>query len=302
MKREQNKRRRDPPRVYDRKSGEYRPVPLSSIRGEAEFAADAKRRAALRNRRRRRGRVLFYLFLFLFVSSAAVAVSLMVLFKIDEIDVTGTSRYSQQEIVNASDIQLGDNLFLAKTKEAGDKIIQTLPYIGSVSVKRDFPSGIVIHVSEAKAVGALEYDKKYAVMAQDGKVLELADKLPDGCPAVKGIDLVSAAAGRQLVYKDASQKSTFEELVKVLEEEKVEKITSIDLSVSYEVTLLYDNRIVIDLGVPSDLDYKIRFAQNILGSEGIGEEEKGTLDLSIAADEDEAFFDPDYTQSSVSSP
>lgn len=301
MKQEQNRRRREPPRVYDRRSGEYRPMPLSGARREADISAEARRRAELRGRRRRRAKVVFYLFLFLSVSVAAVAVSLLVLFKINAIDVTGTSRYSRQEIVNASGIHMGENLFLAQTGEAGGRIVRTLPYIGSVSVERSFPSKIVIRVGEAKAVGAMEYQNRYAVTGPDGRVLELADKPPDGCPAVKGIGLSSAKAGQPLVYKDASQKSTFEELTKVIADEKLGKVTSMDFSVSYRVTILYDGRVTMNLGVPSDLDYKIRFAKSILDSGGIGAQEKGTLDLSIAPDVDEAFFDPDYSQTPSSS-
>lgn len=300
MKQEQNGRRREPQRVYDRRSGEYRPVPLSGARREAEFAAQARHRAELRSRRRKRRRVVFYIFLFLVVSSAAVAVSLLVLFKINAIDVTGTSRYSPQEIVSASGIRTGQNLFLAETKEAGQKILEALPYIGSVSVKRSFPSRIVIQVGEAKASGALEYNGKYAVTDAQGRVLELTDKPPDGCPVVRGISLSSAKAGRALTYKDTSQKNTFEELLKVLQTEKMEKITSMDFSVSYRITILYDSRITMNLGVPSDLDFKIRFAKSVLESGKIGEQEKGTLDLSTAADLNEVFFDPDYSQSSSS--
>lgn len=301
MKQEQNKRRREPPRVYDRRSGEYRPASLSGTDREAEIAAHAKKRAELRNRRRRRTKVFFYLILFLAVSAAAVAMSLLVLFKINAVEVSGSSRYSRQEIVSASGIRIGENLFLAKTKEAGGKIAAALPYIGEVSVKRSFPSKILIRVGEAKAAGALAYGKKYAVVGTGGRVLELADKPPKGCPTVKGIVLTSAKAGQPPVYKDAAQKSTYEELTKVLAAEKLDKITSMDFSVSYRVTVLYDGRIVMNFGVPSDLDYKIRFAKSILDSGKIGAQEKGTLDLSIAPDLDEAFFNPDYSQTSSSS-
>lgn len=287
------------PRVYDKSSGEYRPA--SGYEGRNARYASPQRRAETRRRRRRRALLLFYFFTFITVIAAAVALSLTVLFKIDTIQVTGTSRYSAEQIIGACGIEKGENLFLAKTREAGAAIQQKLPYISSAKVSRRLPAKIVISVNEEPVSGALEYNKKYAVIGTSGKVLELAAKMPENCPTIKGLKLSKAEVGKAIVYSDATQQTTFRDLTAAIADTKLEKVTEIDLSAPYKLQLVYDKRITMDLGLASDLNYKLRFAKSILDAGKIKENEKGVLNLSVAAEDNNAFFDPDYSAGSAAS-
>jgi cell division protein FtsQ len=305
MKEKRNSRgKRDTPRVYDKASGEYRPVPRHSDRGVYERSAryaTPQRRAENRRRRKHRALLFFYLFTFVTVLTAAVALSLTVLFKIDSIEVQGTSRYSAEEIIRISGIRKGDNLFLTKTREAGQKIQSSLPYIGTAKVSRRLPAKIRITVSEEAASGAVEYNKKYAIVSASGKVLEFADSIPQGCPAIKGLKLSGAQVGKNIVYQDTSQEAVFRDLTAAIASSKLEKVTTIDLSNSYKIQIIYDGRITMNLGLSSDFDYKLRFAKSILDAGKIKETEHGTLNLSVVAEENNAYFDPDYTVSTASS-
>lgn len=301
MDRNRKNRRDTTPRVYDKKSGEYRPVTDWEEHGSGERNAkyaSPQRRADSRKRRRRRFLLLFYIFLFVAVVVGAVVVSLTVLFKIETIEVTGTSRYPAQAIVQAGGIQKGENLFLANTKKAAAAIQQKLPYIGTAKVSRHLPAKIVIEVKEEAISGAMEYKGKYAVVSSNGKVLELADKMPEDCPSIKGISLSKAEVGKNIVYSDTSQKDTFQSLSEAISANKFDKITGIDLSNPYKIQIVYDARIVMNLGLPSDFDYKLRFAKSIFDEGKIKDNEKGTLNLSVAVEDNNAFFDPSYTASS----
>ncbi|WP_444659682.1 cell division protein FtsQ/DivIB [Caproiciproducens sp. R2] len=293
------------PRVYDKKSGEYRPVSEweeqgAGARGGAKYASP-KRRADNRKRRRRRFLLLFYVFLFLTVIAGAVAVSLTVLFKIETIEVAGTSRYPAQAIVQAGGIRKGENLFLAHTKSAAAAIQQKLPYIGTAKVSRRLPARIVIEVTEEAVSGAIEYKGKYAVVGANGKVLELAEKMPENCTSIKGLSLSKAEAGKAVVYADASQKETFQSLSAAVSGNKFEKITEMDFSNPYKIQVVYDGRIIMNLGLPSDFDYKIRFAKSIFDAGKIKDNERGTLNLSVAVEDNNAFFDPNYSVPSPAS-
>jgi len=292
------------PRVYDKESGEYRPVACLDERVTNRRSAKyetPQRRADIRKRRRRRALLVFYFFTFVTVIVAAVAVSLTVLFKIDSIQVNGTSRYSAEKIMKAGGIEKGENLFLAKTKDAEAEIQRELPYIGTAKVTRRLPAQIVISVSEEPICGALEYNKKFVVVSHSGKVLEIADKMPANCPAIKGIKLSKAEVGKIIVYTDASQQTMFQSLAAAISSSKLQKVTAIDLSNSYKIQIVYDGRVTMNLGLPSDFDYKLRFAKSILDAGKIKDSEKGTLNLSVAVEDNNAFFDPDYSGSSTAS-
>lgn len=295
MQREQRYGGREPPRVYDKMSGEYRPVPAGSVR---DFRQNAAVRSQRRKKRRRRALVLFYIFVFVSIISAAAVLSLTVLFKIDAVRVTGTSRYSQNEIVAASGISKGENLFLVQTGSAADRIRKKLPYIGSVKISRKLPAAIEINVSEDVICGAIPYGKKYAVVGSGEKVLEIADKLPEGCTLIKGLELKSAQTGETIKPKDSSRAGIFKDLTKVLQNHKMTDISQMDFTSEYQIQIVYEDRITINLGLPSDFDYKIRYAQKLFETGQIKKTEQGLLNLSVATDNDTAYFDPNYRRSS----
>jgi cell division protein FtsQ len=281
---------RQPQRVYDRLSGEYRPAPAN-----ARYAAAL--RAENRERHRRQKLRLFYFFTFLLVIGAAAVLSLTVLFKIDTIRVTGTSRYTQDQIIAASGIQKGDNLFLTKTKEAGQRVLGQLPYVGSVKVARALPATIEITVGAEAASGAVPFGGKYAVLGSELKVLELAGSLPPGCALIKGVELQKAQPGAKAVLKNSSQADAFQNTVSVLAKNQLDGITQMDFSSLSKIQFTYQNRVVIDIGLPDNLDYKIRYAKNLFDTGKIKSTEKGTLNLSVAPENDTAYFDPDYGSS-----
>lgn len=297
MKKEQRYGGREPPRVYDRISGEYRPVPAGSERG---FRQGAAMRALRRKRRRRRALLLFYVFLFLSIVSAAAVLSLTVLFKIDAVRVTGTSRYSQNEIVAASGIAKGENLFLVKTGAAADRIRKKLPYIGTVKISRKLPAAVEINVSEDTICGAIPYGGKYAVVGSGEKLLEITDKLPEGCALIKGLELRGAQTGEQMKPKDSSREGIFRDLTKALQNNKMTDISQMDFTSEYRIEIVYENRITINLGLPSDFDCKIRYARKLFDTGNIKKTERGLLNLSVVPDNKTAYFDPNYKSPSGS--
>ena len=89
------------------------------------------------NRRRRRGNFGFlYKLLSVLVICAAVVMALTLFFRVDTIEVTGTERYTEKDVIEASGIQLGDNLFLLNKYEAARSIAEQLPYIDIIGSPR----------------------------------------------------------------------------------------------------------------------------------------------------------------------
>ena len=72
-----------------------------------------------RTRRKRQGNFAFLYRLLAFVAICiAIVGALSLFFKADQIFVTGTSRYSQQQVLRASGIRQGGNLFLLNKHQA----------------------------------------------------------------------------------------------------------------------------------------------------------------------------------------
>ena len=213
--------------------------------GSAPHKGREKRRAAASRKARRRKRLLliFYLVTFLIAIGAAVVLSITVLFRIDTIQVTGQSRYTEQEIVQMSGIEVGENLFLADTATAKQQIEEKLPYIGRAKVSRRLPAKILITVEEAEISGAVEYGGGYAIVSPEGKVLEITSAIPEGYSLIEGLDLKSADLGKKIVYEDPEKQEMFTELAQSLAEHGIAPITRMDLTNLYDIVVEYDGRI-----------------------------------------------------------
>jgi cell division protein FtsQ len=256
-----------------------------------DFSEQARERALRRRKHRKRVLIAFYLILFFIVLSAAAVLSVTVLFNITDINVTGKSRYTQEQIVKASGIKIGDNLVLTKTKEDEQKVRSALPYLGSVKISKHFPTGISINVEEAKVMGAAAYGTGYVVVGSDETVLETDSAAPKGCMTIKGLNIKKAQAGSKMQLADSMQESAFQSTLEAINESGISKITSADFSQVSRILLVYDGRITINLGTAADLTYKLKFAKELLNTQ-IQATEKGTLNMSAAGDTDRAYFDP----------
>lgn len=87
---------------------------------------------------------------------AAVVFGVAIFFKVNTVEVQGNSIYSAEEIMSASGIQKGDNLFTLNKEAAAGSIKAGLPYVETVSVIRFLPDRVVIEVRESEAAFAVE--------------------------------------------------------------------------------------------------------------------------------------------------
>ncbi len=133
----------------------------------------ARRSSRSRNRRRSRGRLgpLFKL-LCLLTLVVALTAGATVFFRVEQVVVTGNSRYTQDEIVEVTGIEKGDNLYGWNKFAIAQRLRQTLPYIGEVTIRRALPSTILITVVEWDAVARVEPPTAQELLALQGELEE----------------------------------------------------------------------------------------------------------------------------------
>ncbi|MCD7916978.1 MAG: FtsQ-type POTRA domain-containing protein, partial [Clostridiales bacterium] len=98
----------------------------------------------------------------------------IVFFKINTIQVEGNVHYTEEEIVSASGVNLGDNLLLTRDTTVVARLLTQLPYVSSVTLSHKLPDTLVITVAESDAQAAI-YDGNgsWWLMDSSGKLLEL---------------------------------------------------------------------------------------------------------------------------------
>ena len=123
--------------------------------------------------------------------------------------MTGNSRYSQEEIIKATGIQTGDNLFRMNKYQIAHQVLQGLPYVEELTIRRALPSTIVITVKEWDAVARVEAPGTSAVV-QTVPQAPAEPVQPDSSQAGDSADQ-SQAAGNQSAAGDIGGDSSSED-------------------------------------------------------------------------------------------
>lgn len=131
------------------------------------------RRRRYSNRRRRRGSSGFlYKLLSVLVICVCLVAALTLFFRVDSIVITGQTRYTEEEIREASGIQAGDNLILLNKYDARQRILDALPYIESIGIHRRPPDTLTIEVQDCGTPAALEQDGSTWIISSKGMIVD----------------------------------------------------------------------------------------------------------------------------------
>lgn len=240
------------------------------------------RQRSHRQRRRRRGRFGgLYRILSILAVAAAVIVACVVFFRVNRVTVEGNVRYTPEEVMEASGIELGDNLIaLSKGRVAG-AIRTRLPYVESVSIRRQLPDGVVLTVKERRAAASVEGTGARWLISSQGKILEEAQG--HSVMAIRGLKAVAPYAGGmiQVAEEDGGTLNHVLALLTALEErEMLADCTALDCTAATYLTLEWK---IYTVKFPrgGDYPYMLRLIDAALAHEKMPQDEPGIFDLTV---------------------
>ncbi|MCD7820701.1 MAG: FtsQ-type POTRA domain-containing protein [Clostridiales bacterium] len=237
---------------------------------------------------------------------AAIGAGCIVFFKVSSVEIyvrdsTGAAetlaqddRYTQEEILEAAGIDIGDNLFLLNKNRAAASILARLNYVSSVSLQKKLPGTIVLTLTESGAAAAIQEDDDWWLIDLNGKLLEQTES-DQGCTVILGLTLVDPVEGEVLSVPDGSDeevssqtlqlRSLLQLLTPLQDYALLEDVVSIDLSSDSTVLLDYDGRIQVKLPIEADYGEKIKYFSEILTdyvADNWAEDDTGTLDMTFS--------------------
>ena len=274
------------------------------------------------NRKRKRGRRRFGLLFKLLCGAALVAAATLgatVFFQVETIAVVGNSRYTAQEVIDASGVQIGDNLFQMNKNQISQQILQRLPYVGEVSPQRGLPSTLTIQVTEISAAAQVEVYQDDSAQAEpaaedgsgdsgegdssqtegeelptladqpwlisaSGKLLEAAPE-GRGALSVTGLTVLAPQAGTMLAVPQEQQSrlNTLKELLSALEAAgELDQVSSIDLTHSTWVGMRYRENFDARLPLGEDMAHSLAVLSAAVEDtlQTRGPQAAGTMDLT----------------------
>lgn len=243
-------------------------------------------------RRRNRGRFGgLYKLLSILLILAAILAGCVVFFRVDTVLVEGNSRYTDEQVVAASQVERGDNLFTLNKSAMISRILTRLPYVDDMSIHRKLPDTLVIYITESAPLAWVESGGACWLLDHRCKVLETGEEsLAGALPQVLGLTPIDPTVGSRLTAEGDGQ-DKLERLRAFLaamgEAGMTGSLTGfIDLSSSNELRFGYGADLTVLFPLNGDFaekTHKLRQVLLAMDEEGIAR--TGTLDLTYETEE-----------------
>lgn len=242
------------------------------------------------NRRHRRGRFGFlYKLLSILAICAAIIMALTLFFRVDTVEISGEERYSEAQILKASGIKTGDNLFLLNKFNVANQLLKELPYIEEVRINRKLPDTLTIQVAECSQVMAVVQDGTAWLISPSGKIVDSCkqSEAPDAAQ-VDGCELLAPSVGSSLAlateYK-TRQDSLIDLMTALDAADVMGEVGGIHLDDAAMLTMDYADRFTVQMPYGADYTYQLRTIQAVIGQ--LETNETGVIDLMT---EGQAYF------------
>lgn len=214
-------------------------------------------------------KIVKVLTLIIVIIGVSIYVALSPLFNIKEINVTGNSKLSKEEVISLSELKTDENTFKVSKKNIKNKV-KANAYIENVKIRRKLPDKVEIIVVERVATYMIPFANSYIYINNQGYMLEITSQKAE-MPAIVGISTPEEELheGQRLISEDLVKLG---EVLQIMESananELVDLITKIDISnrQDYILTLEKEKK-AIHLGDVSNLSTKMAYVKKILNDE-----------------------------------
>ena len=242
----------------------------------------------------------------------ALVLGMAIFFKVKDVKVSGTEKYSAWDVQQASGIHQGDNLLTINKAKVAARIKTELPYVKSVRISITLPDTVNIQIEELTVLYSVQAsDGTWWLMAADGKVVEkiteadaanhtkivgvrIADPKP-GHTAVaeevqQGETLADGETMPPVVYGSEKLQAATAVLTELEKNGILNKMTSLDVSDIYAIRLWRGDRFLVEVGDATQLSKKILALKAYL--EENGDHTSVVLDISLSDSEGQYYYEP----------
>lgn len=205
-----------------------------------------------------------------------------VMFRVNNIIVEGNEHYTDNEIIQAVDIEEGDNLFFFDRFAAVSRVFSKLPYIEEVSVKRTLPDKVVVTVEERTALAYIVLGEEEWTIDNSCKILgKSAEGEIQTLIAITGIHPGTLLIGEKLTTEDGNTDIVdyiAEVLYQIEERGMAPYVSRVDFSDPNNVKFDYDSTYTMQIGGHSNVEYKFGMIVSVLGK--LLEGDTGVINVS----------------------
>ena len=234
-----------------------------------------RKNSGKRMRRRKRKMSMYAFVVIAVVFAGVVSASLTFLFTVDNIVISGESEtYTYMEIINASGINAGDNLIRLNAKEAERRILDSMLYVETADITKDYPSTLRVNVTRCIPAFNIPYDSGVLLVSRKGKILSNNDYFVDEYPIIYGYEPSVFEQGKNIKSGNENKNEAFEAIVSRLNREKDNPddgtaIANVDMTDEFSIIVNYRSGMIFKMGNWNDVEYKLDLAASVMNDESV---------------------------------
>lgn len=208
------------------------------------------------------------------------------IFKIKNITVSGNSVIKSDEIIKASGIQKGVNIFSLNI-DSSKKKITSVGRINDVTISRSLPGKVTIYVDEQIESAYIKEKNAYVGIGCDCMVLNANTKATESVPIINGVTSRDSKNGEFIKFTDKDSKKKTELIIRMLTELKaqdiLQDIKTINIKDLNDINLILTTDTLVNFGSDGEangdkVEYKIAYLKAILAK--IPAQQGGVIELA----------------------
>lgn len=257
--------RNAPSQNVSRPSGKTAPGIAQKPASKAAVKAPKRTKRTVQSKHKYHGGnyILYYMLAGVVIITVLAILANTVLFRCNTITVSGNTRYTSEEIAERSNIEMGKNLLHINVRQAEEKIVSSLAYIDAAKVKRSFPTGISITVTEAEKWFCIRQGNTTAAVSHAGKVIEHSP--PGGLTVFTGYEPESVDIGIWLKSKTDGKTDIPGIIINAIEKASLENVDEVDLDDRFSIKMYIEGgRVTLELGTIADMESKLLIANKLI--------------------------------------
>ncbi len=200
-------------------------------------------------------------------------------FKLKNVNVSGMTVYSSDEITEWMDKNAPDNVLFAGTSELQDKLATAFPKLKNITVEKDFPNTLNVTAEDDSPTYYITLDGEHYILSEELKVISRTDDaaLTEGLLSVAVSDVKKAVTGEKIEFFHDYQYNYIKELLSdIVAHDMSDGIISVDADDKFDIEINYDGRFTVMIGDGVNVKTKLTLAKAYIDS--LPDGEKGIID------------------------
>ncbi len=222
--------------------------------------------------------VMFALTLFIYIRS---------FLPLKKVVLSGVTDYDASELLGHAGIRTGDRLYGIDLGDAEKRMLEECPYLENVELERQFPSGLIIRVTEKIPQWYIAVSGDY--YAIDTEFMVIKESITNerlkalGVPQLILPNLRSAVCGELPDFgaDETEIKKSLEVIYAVQSTAFKSRLTLVDIESRFDVNMEVDGKYSVYMGDCSNIKEKLAAVERILASGKLSEFAGAQIDVSV---------------------